>query len=52
LKILRSDDLDNWQEMDVDYRATAHRVMISAVDDRNIWIATDTGMILKLSPPK
>ncbi len=49
LKILRSDDLDTWQEMDVDYRATAHRVMISAVDDRNIWIATDTGTILKLA---
>jgi photosystem II stability/assembly factor-like uncharacterized protein len=49
VKILRSDDLTNWQEMTVDYRATAHRVMISAVDDRNIWAATDTGMILKLT---
>ena len=52
LKVLRSDDLDNWQEMDVDYRATAHRAMISAVDDRNIWVATDTGMILKLAGGK
>ncbi len=52
LKVLRSDDLDNWQEMDVDYRATAHRAMISVLDEKNIWIATDTGMILKLAPPK
>jgi photosystem II stability/assembly factor-like uncharacterized protein len=49
VKILRSDDLANWREMNVDYRATAHRVMISAVDDQNIWAATDTGMILKLA---
>jgi len=52
LKVLRSDDFANWQEMDVDYRATAHRAMLSAVDDRNIWVATDTGMILKLSAAK
>jgi Photosynthesis system II assembly factor YCF48 len=52
VKVLRSEDLDNWQEMDVDYRATAHRVMISAIDDKNIWIATDTGMVLKLVPAK
>lgn len=49
LKVLRSDDLTGWHEMTVDYRATAHRAMISAVDDRNIWVATDTGMILKLA---
>ena len=48
LKIYKSDDLDVWSEMDVDYRATAHRAMLSALDDRNIWVATDTGMILKL----
>lgn len=52
LKIMKSDDWSNWQEMEVDYRATAHRAMLSAVDDRNIWVATDTGMILKLAAPK
>jgi len=52
VKVLRSEDLDNWQEMDVDYRATAHRVMISAIDNKNIWIATDTGMVLKPVPAK
>jgi hypothetical protein len=52
LKVLRSEDLASWQDMDVDYRATAHRAMLSAVDDRNIWVATDTGMILKLAASK
>jgi hypothetical protein len=52
LKVWRSEDLANWLEMEVDYRATAHRAMISALDDRNIWIATDTGMILKLAEAK
>ena len=52
LKVWRSDDLVSWQPMEVDYRATAHKAMISAVDDRNIWVATDTGMILKLAASK
>jgi hypothetical protein len=52
LKIMKSDDWSNWQEMDVDYRASAHRALLCAIDDRNIWVATDTGMILKLAPPK
>ena len=52
LKVVKSDDWSNWQEMEVDYRATAHRALLSAVDDRNIWVATDTGMILKLAAPK
>jgi photosystem II stability/assembly factor-like uncharacterized protein len=52
LKVWRSDDLANWQPMEVDYRATAHKAMISAVDAANIWVATDTGTILKLATPK
>ena len=52
LKVWRSDDLANWQPMEVDYRATAHKAMISAVDAGNIWVATDTGTILKLATPK
>ena len=52
LKVWRSDDLASWQPMEVDYRATAHKAMISAVDAGNIWVATDTGTILKLTAPK
>jgi hypothetical protein len=48
LKVLTSDDLENWQEMRVDYRAVAHRAMIAGPDENHLWIATDTGMILKL----
>jgi hypothetical protein len=48
LKIVESSDLDNWQDMDVDYRATARRAILAALDDDNAWVATDTGMILKL----
>lgn len=48
LKVLTSDDLENWTEMTVDYRAVAHRAMIAGPDENHLWIATDTGMILKL----
>jgi len=49
LKVLRSDDLEHWEEMPVDYRAVAHRAMISGPDEDHLWIATDTGMILRLN---
>ncbi len=48
LKILRSADLKVWQEMDVDYRAVAQRAIIAAPDAQHMWVATDTGAILKL----
>jgi len=47
LKMLRSRDLKIWQEMDVDYRAVAQRAILAAFDASHVWIATDTGMILK-----
>jgi len=49
LKILKSDDLVNWTEMSVDYRAVARRTNLASPDGENVWVATDTGMILKLS---
>lgn len=48
LRVLTSDDLRNWTEMPVDYRAVAHSALITGPDDKHVWIATDTGMILKL----
>ena len=48
VKVLTSDDLETWKETAVDYRAVAHRVMIAGPDREHLWIATDTGMILKL----
>ena len=50
VKILKSGNLIDWTEMDVDYRATARQVTLSALDERHVWAATDTGMILKLTP--
>ena len=50
LKVLTSNDLEKWTEMTVDYRAVARAAIIAGPDERNLWIATDTGMILKLIP--
>ena len=47
--ILKSENLSDWHEMDVDYRASAVRAMLRAAGDGSLWAATDTGMILKLS---
>jgi hypothetical protein len=48
LKVLMSDDLENWHEVPVDYRAVAHRAIIAGPDQDHLWIATDTGYILNL----
>lgn len=50
LHILKSDDLKLWKEMEVDYRANARKSVLAAVDAQNVWVATDTGIILKLVP--
>ena len=49
VKILRSDDAESFVDMPVDYRAVARRVMLAAAGPDDIWAATDTGMILKLT---
>jgi hypothetical protein len=48
LKILRSNDLLRWEEMEVDYRASGHRAVLAVADPTHIWAGTDTGIILKL----
>ena len=50
VKLLKSADMSNWTEMETDYRAVAHRVVLAAVDAEHVWAATDTGMILRLEP--
>jgi hypothetical protein len=49
VKVLRSRDLSIWTDLDVDYRAVANRTTMSAAGDHDIWLATDSGMILKLT---
>jgi len=52
VRVLASADYRVWKEMAADYRAEAHRVTLAAVDEDNMWIATDMGMILKLAPAR
>jgi hypothetical protein len=47
IKVLQAADLHHWTEMEVDYRAEALSAHF-AVFESSVWLATDTGMILKL----
>lgn len=49
VKILASGDLENWSEMDVDYKAVARTLVFAGPDASHQWAATDTGMILHLT---
>lgn len=49
VRILRSRDAQKLEELEVDYRAVARRVILAGSGDQ-AWAATDTGMILKLVP--
>jgi hypothetical protein len=49
LKMLQSSNLKVWREVDVDYRVVAQRAVIAAPDPQHMWVATDTGAILKLT---
>lgn len=49
LRMLRSNDLKDWTEAEVDYRAVAERAVVAAPDSTHAWVATDTGMILALT---
>ncbi len=50
LRILKASNLRSWIEIPVDYRATGNRAMLAVVNERNAWVALDTGMILRLEP--
>ena len=50
LRVLSSVNYSVWKEMNVDYRAEGHRVILAAAGDTPLWVATDMGMILKLTP--
>ena len=49
LKVLRSTDMNHWEEMLVDYRAIASRALVATATDGPTLVATDTGMILRLT---
>jgi hypothetical protein len=48
VKVFESNDMSSWTEMAVDYRAVARRAILSGAGEGNLWLATDSGMILKL----
>jgi photosystem II stability/assembly factor-like uncharacterized protein len=47
VQVLHTKDFLTWEDMPVDYRAVANRVVLAAPDSKNMWLATDAGMILK-----
>jgi hypothetical protein len=49
LRILSSGDGRRWDEMEVDYRAEASNALFAVDEAGQAWLATDTGMILKLA---
>jgi photosystem II stability/assembly factor-like uncharacterized protein len=49
VRVLKSRDFSTWTDIEVDYRAVANRTIMAAAGDRDIWLATDSGMILKLT---
>ncbi len=48
VKVLKSKDLRTWTDMQVDYRAVGRNAILAVVDETHAWIATDTGMVLRL----
>ena len=50
VKMLKSTNWTDWTEMDVDYKANARAVLMAGPDKEHLWVATDTGMILRLVP--
>jgi photosystem II stability/assembly factor-like uncharacterized protein len=47
LHVLVSEDGKNWKETPVDYRATARRAVLAIAGPDDLWVATDSGMLLK-----
>ena len=50
LSILHSTSLSTWLDEKIDYRAVARKPILAGADANNVWLATDTGMILKRIP--
>jgi photosystem II stability/assembly factor-like uncharacterized protein len=48
VEVLTSKDLKTWTPIPVDYRAEATNTILAASDDEHLWMATNSGMILKL----
>jgi hypothetical protein len=49
IRVLKSRDYATFTEIPVDYRAVGTHAVLAGADDQNLWVATDSGMILKLA---
>jgi len=49
VQVLKSRDWSSWSEIEVDYRAMANRAVLGGAGNDDLWLATDAGMILKLT---
>jgi photosystem II stability/assembly factor-like uncharacterized protein len=47
LHVLVSEDGKTWKETPVDYRATARRAVLGIAGPDDLWLATDSGMLLR-----
>jgi hypothetical protein len=50
IHVLESTDLETWTEMPVDYRANGAWPLLAGPDPEHLFLATDSGMILRLQP--
>jgi hypothetical protein len=50
VNVVRSSDHASWNDMPVDYRAVARRTMFASGGKSELWLATDTGMLLSCAP--
>lgn len=50
IHVLESADLETWREMDIDYRANGALPLLAGPDSEHVFMATDSGMILRLEP--
>jgi len=50
IHVLESTDLKKWTEIPVDYRATGAWPVIAGHDPQHVFLATDSGMILRFIP--
>ncbi len=47
VRVLQSENLRDWREAEVDYRAFGRRAMLAESGSGRLWLATDAGMILE-----
>lgn len=47
LRMMSTQNMVDWTEMKVDYRAVGNEAVLAMADEQNVWVGTDTGQILR-----